>query len=89
MASNQTWFLIREDIGSPVFNQVKIVLDDVKKNGLFESCKKCTRYIADSGFIRADYDLYNTKIPPRIVKVGGAAAKRLGICSSRRTSRLC
>ncbi len=34
MASNQIWFLIWEDIGSPVFNQIKISLDDVKKNGL-------------------------------------------------------
>lgn len=34
MASNQIWFLIWEDIDSPVFKQIKISLDDVKKNGL-------------------------------------------------------
>lgn len=34
MASNQIRFLIWEDIDSPVFKQIKISLDDVKKNGL-------------------------------------------------------
>ena len=36
----------------------------------------------DMGFIRADYDFYNTEIPPRIVEVDVAAAKRMSICSS-------
>ena len=34
MASTQLWFLIWEDIRSPAFNQIKITLDDVKKDGL-------------------------------------------------------
>lgn len=34
MAAKQIWFLIWEDVESPVFKQIKLSLDDVKKNGL-------------------------------------------------------
>ena len=51
----------------------------------------CARYAPELltksielNFIKADFDLYNTEVPPRIVGVDTAAARRMRICSFSR-----
>lgn len=89
MASNQIWFVTSEYIGSPVFNRIKISIDDVKRNGLFEACEICTRdadRLWQYGLHRSRLWSLLSELPSRVVKVDTMAATRMESYSSHHTS---